>query len=90
MAAESHISYQKRLIQTNDYLLITSVLHHFFSSFSIPESKYPIIFSSLEKDKKKIDDKLNFSLLNGIGSAVIDQQVTPEEIICALKQLKKE
>ncbi|MDR1458819.1 MAG: 3-dehydroquinate synthase [Bacteroidales bacterium] len=88
MIAESYISCQKKLIRKQDYFSIVNALHHFFPSFSIHESDCPAILSCLEKDKKKINETLNFSLINGIGSAVIDQQVSQEEIIHALKQLQ--
>jgi 3-dehydroquinate synthase len=87
MIAEVHISCQKKLISKEECLSIVNVLQHFFPSFSIQENDYTVILSCLQHDKKNINNKLNFTLLNGTGNAVINQQVNQDEIINALKKL---
>jgi 3-dehydroquinate synthase len=87
MIAEVHISCQKKLISEEECLSIVSVLQYFFPSFLIQENDYAAILSCLQQDKKNINDRLNFSLLNGTGNAVINQQVNQNEIINALKKM---
>ncbi|MDR0606689.1 MAG: 3-dehydroquinate synthase [Bacteroidales bacterium] len=86
MITELHISCQKKLINEKECLSIVNVLQHFFPSFSIQED-YAVILSYLQNDKKNANDKLNFTLLNSIGHAVINQQVNQNEIINALEKL---
>jgi len=78
--AEANISFQKKLINEEELTLITSVFQRFFPPFSIEKQDYATILSYIQKDKKKINNSLNFTLLNKIGSAVVNQQVTINEI----------
>jgi 3-dehydroquinate synthase len=85
MIAEAHISCQKKRIDKKEWISIAKVLRDFFPSFSIQERDYAMILSCLQKDKKKMNDQSNFTLLNRVGEAVINQQVNQDEIICALE-----
>jgi 3-dehydroquinate synthase len=87
MIAETHISFQKKLINEDEYLSIVKALRKFSPLFSIQKNDCLLILSSLQKDKKKTNDRLNFTLLNAIGSAVINQQVSEDEIVNALKTI---
>jgi 3-dehydroquinate synthase len=87
MIAESHISYQKKMINKKDLIPITRVLRCFFPSYLIEKKDYDTILSYLQKDKKTINNKVNFTLLSTIGNAVIDNQVSQNEIISAMDYL---
>ncbi len=87
MMVESHISYQKKMISEMELLSITDVLRGFFPSFSLEKKEYDSVLSYLQKDKKRVGDKMNFSLLKTIGEAVVDQQVDREEIMLALEYM---
>jgi 3-dehydroquinate synthase len=89
MMVEAHISCQKKLINEKELALITNVLSRFFPPFSIEKKDYASILFYLQKDKKKINNNLNFTLLNAIGKAVINQQVSQIEIEQALDCLGK-
>jgi 3-dehydroquinate synthase len=78
MMAEAHISYQKKLISEGALILITDALSRFFTPFPIEDEDFNDILSFLYKDKKKINNNLNFTLLDGIGSAVVDQDVNQD------------
>jgi len=84
MIAEAHISFQKKLISEEKFVSITDVLHRFFPPYPIENKDYSTILSYLQKDKKKVNNNLNFTLLDDIGSAVINQQVSQSEIKQAL------
>jgi 3-dehydroquinate synthase len=87
MIAESHISYQKKMINKEELTSITHVLCHFFTPHLIEKKNYTTILSFLQKDKKTINDKMNFTLLNKIGNAVIDNRVNQDEIAAAMDYL---
>ena len=85
MMTETHISYQKNMIREEDFKSITKSLQKFFQPFDIDRKNYNSIFYYLHKDKKNDNNGLNFTLLDGIGSAVINQYASREEIISALE-----
>ena len=89
MMAEADISCQKNLITENELALITSELSRFFTPFPIENKDYDKILFYLQKDKKKIDNKLNFTLLNAIGKVAINQQVSQNEILQSIENLRK-
>ena len=80
MLAEATISFHKKLINEDELASITSVLRRFFPPFPIAKQDFPTILSYIQKDKKKINISLNFTLLNKIGGAVVNQQLTINEI----------
>ena len=91
MMAETDISRQKKLINKEEAASIIAVLCRFFSPlFYYVEGKdYPAILSFLQKDKKKINHNLNFTLLNTVGNAVINQSVHVNEIEQSVGNLRK-
>ena len=90
MMAETHISYQKHMISEEELNTITAALQHFFPLFPVDKKNYKQILSFLQKDKKRMNESLNFTLLDKIGKAIVGRQVENEEIILALEtQLTK-
>jgi 3-dehydroquinate synthase len=87
MMAESSISCQKKGISEAELAVITEVLSRFVQPFPIEKKDYAILFSYLQKDKKKVNNNLNFTLLNAIGSAVINQNVRREEVEKVMKKI---
>lgn len=86
---ESYISVLKELIDHQEFSSIFDVISC-FTHVSIPQKiNYDSFMIYLNKDKKKVGNAMNFTLLNSIGNAVINQQVTYPEIISALDFLTK-
>ena len=89
MMAAADISRQKRLISEVEAASIITVLCRFFSPlYRIERNDFPAILSFLQKDKKKINNKLLFTLLNKTGNAVINQQVNINEIEQSFENIK--
>jgi 3-dehydroquinate synthase len=87
--AESYISFQKNLINSREFFTISETLFR-FNRISIPQKiNHDSFMYYLNKDKKKIGQDINFTLLNSIGNAIINQQVTYSEIISALDFLSE-
>ncbi|WP_312075939.1 3-dehydroquinate synthase [Chryseobacterium sp.] len=89
MICEAHLSYLEGLISEEDSELIIEQIARYFCYIDITDFKEEDIFSLLLNDKKNADAKINFSLLNGIGSCVFDQQCTTENIQKSLNYYKK-
>ena len=85
MIAESHISFQKGYISQEELMLITKTLRHFFAIPDMNKINTSSLFYYLLKDKKITGKDMNFTLLNSIGNAVINQSVSEQEVETAIK-----
>lgn len=84
MIAETHLSYQKKLIDTQTMLLIKKLLVSIYGKAVIEPDAFPAIINHTHQDKKNKGSDVRFSLLDGIGSCMFDVPSTPEEMILAL------
>lgn len=87
MIAESHISFQKSLISKEEFSSITDVLFCFIHKSILSTVNHDSFLFYLKKDKKKIGQSMNFTLIHSIGNAVINQDVRESEMISALDYL---
>ena len=87
MMVEADISFQKKLISEDELASITSVLRRFFSPVLVEKPDYTAILFYMQKDKKKVNNSFSFTLLNKIGSAVVNQQVSVDEIRQSIENL---
>lgn len=55
-----------------------------YGSYPLNASNYPAYIDLMRNDKKNEDGKINFSLINPIGEAVINQSCEPELIVESL------
>ncbi len=85
---ESHISYQKELLSLEALEEITQMILDLYDRH--PESILDInnIISNTKHDKKNKGGITRCTLLNDIGSAVIDQKITENEIKLSLQYYK--
>jgi 3-dehydroquinate synthase len=89
MMAETHISLQKTMINKDEYLSVVRLLRKFFPPFPIQKYDCAAMLSALQNDKKKMNNKLNVTLLNAIGKATINQEVSQDEVIIAWEKTIK-
>lgn len=87
MIAESYISLQKQLLSKNEFDEIEQFIRSKFPPFTVPENQFKSILKLMYNDKKNNQGRIKMSLLNGIGNAVYDQEVTDMEVLEALKVL---
>ncbi|WP_333879087.1 3-dehydroquinate synthase, partial [Flavobacterium sp.] len=88
MILESHLSWQKGLLQENDYYEIKSVINHVFEPVIFEENDLKPILDLLIHDKKNEYGKIQFTLLDGIGKTKINQEIDNEMITASFFDYK--
>lgn len=89
MLVESKISLSKGLLAERDFERIAELLNRFKPSLSslLPDPR--LLLARMRHDKKVIAGKLNWTLLNSIGSALYNQSVSDDLVIEALEHTFK-
>lgn len=75
MILEAYISLNKKLISPKEYYEIKTVIQSIFDAVNFSEKDIAEILKLLVHDKKNVSGKVQFVLLDGIGNAVINQDV---------------
>jgi 3-dehydroquinate synthase len=88
MILESFISWQKGLIAETEYFEIKNTINAIFDSIVFEEIDIQPILDLLIHDKKNEYGKIQFALLDGIGSIKINQEVENELIIKSFEDYK--
>ena len=88
MILESFISWQKGLIAETEYIEIKNTINAIFDSIVFEEKDIQPILNLLIHDKKNEYGKIQFALLDGIGSIKINQEVENELIIKSFEDYK--
>ena len=86
MLCSSWISFQKGMISVKEWKLIETIIR----GLPLPELPSLVpeeILDAIRHDKKNRFGKLHFILLNGIGNAVVTNQVSDEDILQSLNQV---
>ena len=84
MQCANHISYKKGLLNEADYHRAQAVL----KQFPLPELGAVTaqqVLDVVAHDKKMINGKLNFILIDAIGNGVISTDVTSDDIVASLE-----
>ena len=84
MILESHLSYQKDWITSDQLNEITSFIIPFYSHLPKHLPDLEEIYSYLLQDKKNDALGINFSLIKGIGGCEFDQKVSQDMISLAI------
>ena len=85
MILESFLSYKILRLSYRDLISITKTIIYFFKKIKIDNSKIIEIINLLKHDKKTVEGKINFVLLNGISDTKIDVLVDKSLINDAFK-----
>jgi 3-dehydroquinate synthase len=88
MILESFISWQKKLIQEQEYLEIKNTINHIFDRIDFDESDLDPIQELLIHDKKNEYGMIQFALLDSIGKIRINQTAEKELITAAFLNYK--
>ncbi|MFC4162414.1 3-dehydroquinate synthase [Epilithonimonas zeae] len=86
---ETHLAFLCGLIDVEVSSVIISKIKRLFPYIDISEFKNAAIMGLMFNDKKNQDGNINFSLINGIGSCLFDQKLSPEQIILTLNFYKE-
>jgi len=77
---ESSISAERGILSKSNLELIFNKLHKFYESTAFTNNEIDAIVKLTHADKKNRAGQVNCTLLTKIGEAVIDQNITDEEI----------
>lgn len=86
MLMEAYISTKKADLSNDDFLEIKKIIKNIFNPVVFDENDIEICISLLSNDKKNIGNLWQFTLLNKIGDAVINQSVDNERVREAFMQ----
>ena len=85
MICETEISRTKGLLSEEEASELIEVLRSHYDKLEIDDASVRGIMSLLKHDKKNKDGRYLFSLIDSIGSAVYDQEISEKEVEEALK-----
>ncbi|MBR2403772.1 MAG: 3-dehydroquinate synthase [Lachnospiraceae bacterium] len=85
--AAAYISWKRGMISMEDYYEIRDMYVPFYLPISIDGINPEEILTLTKSDKKAQSGTIKFILLKRIGKAVIDDTVTDEEILAAIKEI---
>lgn len=88
MILESHIAKSKNLLSETDYLEIKKTIGAIYEPIVFTENDIEPILNLLIHDKKNEFGTIQFALINGIGKAIINQEVDNELITLAFEDYK--
>lgn len=80
MVCESFISYRKGLLSKQELQQVASIVLPYFNYTHIAEQHFESIIELIAQDKKNEATETRFTLLNGIGSCIINQPVEKDLI----------
>lgn len=87
MIAEAFISVQKGLLTDRELQEITKVMRSKFPSAKLNKENFKRIIELCYNDKKNHGGTIRCVLLNKIGEAVVDQEITDQDVLNALNYL---
>lgn len=85
--AAAYISWKKDMISMEEYYEIRDMFVPFYLPITVDGIKPEEIVALTKSDKKMQAGKIKFVLLKCIGKAVIDDTVTDEEMLAAVKEI---
>ena len=80
MICESEISMKRGLLSEENFQEIKDFIAKFFETIYISSHDVDDIMGFIIHDKKNEAGQILFTLLSGVGNAIINQHVSPEEI----------
>lgn len=85
MILESYISFQQGGLTNEEYQDIKTAILSIFPRVSLSKEAFTDVLQWLKHDKKNLNGRILFVLLQGIGQAVVDQEVAMELIYRAFE-----
>jgi 3-dehydroquinate synthase len=87
MLAESKMSVTLNLLSDNDYQNIKTFILSTYPKCTVDTVQINELLDLMSNDKKNNGNAINFTLLDGLGSCVINQEVDEECIVECLKEI---
>jgi 3-dehydroquinate synthase len=87
MIAESYLSYKHELITERELVDIIACLTKYYDYLALSEDAKKQAVTFIQNDKKNDNEGVKCVLLDGIGSGKINQLITNQEIMEALKYI---
>lgn len=81
MLVEAGISFDEQKISEDEFNEIRTIIVRNFQLITFESKEIIIIVAIMQNDKKNSSDKINFSLLNGIGSCEINCEFESKELM---------
>ena len=85
--AAAYISWKKELLSMEEYYEIRDMFVPFYLPISVDNISPEEVLELTKSDKKMSSGHIRFILLKKIGKAVINEEVSDEEILAAVKEL---
>lgn len=85
--AAAYISWKREMLSMEEYYEVRDMFVPFYLPISVDDIDPEQILKLTKSDKKMESGKIKFILLKKIGKAVIDNTVTDEEILAAVKEI---
>lgn len=76
MVSEAYISQQLNYISKKELKDISDLIKRFYPKIDLNGIDFKDLYTYMQKDKKNIHGKVNFTLLKKIGKGIIDQEVS--------------
>jgi 3-dehydroquinate synthase len=87
MIAESYLSYKHQLISERELFDITACLTKYYDYLALSEEAKQLVLQFIQNDKKNDNEGVKCVLLNGIGAGKINQLVSNQELLEALRYI---
>jgi 3-dehydroquinate synthase len=87
MVAAAFISWKKELLTKEEYYEVRDMMVPFCLPITMTDMVPEDVVELVGKDKKKTGTQIKFILLEGIGNAVINMQVSKEDMLEAVKEI---
>jgi 3-dehydroquinate synthase len=88
MIAESYLSMKAGKLSDDELKAISDFIAQHYKPIELDRMQFHRIIELMRHDKKNKRSKVNFTLLNGIGDSLIDQEPDMEDVMEALNYLE--
>ena len=75
MITESYIAFKKELLNQLEFDEINTFISNLYPKIQLSQTNIDSLISLMKHDKKNNDNRINFTLISGIGKAVINEYV---------------
>ncbi len=89
MVCEAFISHKRGLLSANELSEVSSLIMGLYPRIALDPMQYHRIIELMRHDKKNRNGRFMLTLLNGIGDAVIDQEVSADQVIESLNYYQR-
>ncbi len=80
MICEAHLSFQRQGLTNQELEQILSFIKTLYPQPIIPRDSFQELIHLMQNDKKNVDKKINFSLIQPIGQVHVNQEAETDEI----------